>query len=389
VSANAPATDAVLRRRRTLAYVESLRVSDAPFGRYRYAAAMPQPVLYASTYAAMTRDLCDDLWSLGEHERREWIAYLQDHQDIDGLFRDPLIFDQGWYRDDPLWCGRPHLSCHVIVALTCLGAIAAKPLRWLDQFLAPGQIETWLENRDWRDRPAWVGNEVMNVGTLLQYARDAQGNRAAGEALRRMLDWLDGHWLDAATGMWGGLDASDPIGRSHLVQAAYHIWPLYTYDGRAVPCLGAAIDTVLQTQNPVGGFGWGVHNPDDPWRGSACEDIDSIEPLVRFRTLTRYRSDEVRAALERSIAWVLANQNADGGFVFVRARPFEYGHPLMRAEADESALFPTWFRTLSLAYLGVGLPDTGVGQLPWRFCQCPGYQFWPASTASATAKEQR
>jgi len=39
-------------------------------------------------------------------------------------------------------------------------------------------------------------------------------------------------------------------------------------------------------------------------------------------------------------------------------------------------MFPTWFRTLTLAYLGQALPDSVVGQCDWQFCGCPGLQFW-------------
>ena len=69
----------------------------------------------------MTRSLYNDLGALSDAERRSWIDYFNQHQDADGLFRDPAIVDQGWYKGDPFWCGRPHLTCHVIIALTCLG----------------------------------------------------------------------------------------------------------------------------------------------------------------------------------------------------------------------------------------------------------------------------
>jgi hypothetical protein len=42
-----------------------------------------------------------------------------------------VIFDQGWFKGDPLDCGRPHLTCHVVAALACLGGVAAKPIAWL------------------------------------------------------------------------------------------------------------------------------------------------------------------------------------------------------------------------------------------------------------------
>ena len=84
------------RRAATLRYIETMRFTTTVFGRYRYAADMPEPTLYSSTYAAMTRSLYRDLDTLSTAERDEWIAYLQSHQDDDGLFRDPRIFGQGW-----------------------------------------------------------------------------------------------------------------------------------------------------------------------------------------------------------------------------------------------------------------------------------------------------
>jgi len=39
--------------------------------------------------------------------------------------------------------------------------------------------------------------------------------------------------------------------------------------------------SVPATQNPSGGFGCGVHNPDEPLQSSACEDSDSSDPLCR------------------------------------------------------------------------------------------------------------
>lgn len=361
---------------RTLAYIESMRLPGMPYGRYLYAEGMPIPVLYASTYAAMTRHLYGELDGLGDRERRQWISYLQSHQDEDGLFRDPAIYDQQMYAGDPEWCGRRHLSCHVVTALACLGAVAEKPQTWLDPLCAPDGIEHWLEQRDWQRQPDFVGNEVMNVGALLQYARDFQGHPRAGDAVRRLLDWLDSHALNAEAGVWGGLDIREPLSLSRLVQAAYHFWPLYFYDHRPIPYLERAIDTVLRTQNPRGGFGWGVHNRQDPWNSSACEDIDSIDPLARFCQATTYRRDDILNALRRALPWVLSNQNADGGFVFMRGAAFSYGHDLMTSGPDVSAMFPTWFRTLSLAILGQVLPDSVVGVVPWRFCECPGMQFW-------------
>lgn len=366
-------------RSKTLAYIENMRLPGKPYGRYLYAEGQAVPVLYASTYAAMTRHLYGELDGLGDRERREWIDYLQSHQDDDGLFRDPAIYDQQMYAGDPEWCGRRHLSCHVVTALTCLGAVAEKPQTWLDPLCEPGGIEHWLETRDWQSRPDFVGNEVMNVGTLLQYARDFQGHPYAGDTVRRLLAWLSTHEIDPETGLWGRLDIRNPLNLSRLVQAAYHFWALYFYDHQPIPYLEKAIDTLLCTQNPRGGFGWGVHNRENPWNSSACEDIDSIDPLARMSTQTDYRREDILIALRRALTWVLSNQNEDGGFVFMRGVRFSYGHDLMDAGPDVSAMFPTWFRTLSLAIMAQVLSDSVIGVIPWKFCECPGMQFWRGS----------
>ena len=155
-----------------------------------------------------------------------------------------------------------------------------------------------------------------------------------------------------ATGLWGGLDTARPRKRSRAVQAAYHFWLLWFYDRMAIPHPEKAVDSCLATQNACGGFGQGVHTGSDR-ESSACEDIDSIDPLARL--LCReppHRRDDIRTALSRGAEVVLAAGTTEGG------------------------MFPTWFRTLTLAYLGKALPDSPLGRGPWRFCNCPGIQFW-------------
>lgn len=363
-------------REETLAFIQRHRFPGGRVGQYRYSSAVAQPTLYSSTYAAMTCSLYGHLDYFSDTEIAAWIDYLNSFQDDDGLYRDPVIYGEGWYAGDAFDCGRIHLSCHVLGALICLGGLAAKSFQVAAEFADLDHLGKWLHNRDWGYHVGATGNEIMNLGTILQYARDHHNDDRAGRAVQFILDWLDTHQLDPATGIWGTLDISDPLLRSHAVQGAYHWWALYFFDARPVPCVEAAIDTVLRNQNPHGGFGWGVHNPEAPHISSACEDIDSIDPLVRMARQTDYRRDDIRAALERAVPWVLSNQMPDGGFVFMRDRPFEYGHPQLFGEAGQGAMFPTWFRTLSLAVLGKALPDHPLGQYEWHFARCPGYQFW-------------
>ena len=341
-------------------------------GEFRYSASSEKPTLYSSTYAAMTYSLLGI--DLGEKE--QWADYLNSHQDSDGLYRDPAIYGEGWYKDDPLWCGRAHLTCHVLTALGCLGHTAKKPLLFLDPYKDKDKFAEWLAGRDWGKRVAFTGNEIMNIGTLLQYSRDFHADGKAGEAVSLLLEWLSSHHINEESGIWGDLDILDPVMRSESVQAAYHWWPLFFYDRYPVPYMERAIDTVLQTQNPSGGFGWGVHNPQTPHCSSACEDIDSIDPLARISHIIPYRRTEVKDALVFARANVMSNQMPDGGFVFIKGMDFEYGHRLLFGPADGGAMFPTWFRTLSLALLDTYLCETSHEESPYAFANIPGFQFW-------------
>lgn len=92
--------------------------------------------------------------------------------------------------------------------------------------------------------------------------------------------------------------------------------------------------------------------------------------------MTDHSHDKVQDALMWALPWILTNMNEDGGFVFRRLESFKYGHEKMYSKAEESAMFPTWFRTLSLAYIGKVLPDSMVGKFDWQILKCPGHQLW-------------
>lgn len=360
--------------RAALGFIEKQRLPEYGGGAYRYSAAVEKPTLYSSSYAAMTRSLCGDL-NISGAEKQEWVDYFNKFQDDDGLFRDPVIFNQGWYENDPFWCGRPHLTCHVLTALNCLDAVAPKGFGLAKEFSDPDKMIRWLEARDWGSRIAFSGNEIMNLGTILQYARDFHNDARVTKSIECLLEWLATQHLHGDSGLWGELDLHHPPALSHSIQAAYHWWPLFFYDNYPVPYPEHALDWLLKSQNPNGGFGWGVHNSETPFNSSACEDIDSAHPLVQLARLTGGRREEVQTCLEKAFKWVLKNQMADGGFVFILNKQFVYGHPQLTGLQNTGAMFPTWFRMLCLAYLADGLDSVDEKVFHWQAKKCPGIQF--------------
>lgn len=351
--------------RRSLSFTSSLAAGES-IGAYKYASQQPPALLYASAYACMVRHLAGDLQSLCQEDKTYWANYINGFQSEDGLFRDPLLQNDIAEVED--WWGWRHLSAHVLTALTALGGKTSRPFSFLQFLYQPGQPRRWISNLPWREKPDYVSNTVMNYGVMLQYDRDFWQIDAAGQALEEIFQFLD-ETQDPASGLWGNLPAKSPNELSIAVQTAYHLWNLYFYDRRPIHNIERAIDSCLATQNELGGYGVALNS-------SACEDIDSIDPLCRFYFLTDYRREDIRKSLERALPWVLANQLEDGGFVFSRFRGFAYGHERMTTGLEESHLFGTWFRTLSIAYICQVLDLPGFPASSWHWVKCPGYQFW-------------
>jgi len=349
-----------------LSYIESMRVDDASYGRYRYASCQKEPILYASVYAALGRDLLGDLSALSDGQRKEWISHIQSFQDEDGLFKDPLIAHPGsWYVPPHMeWCGWWHLSTHVIIALAALGAVVAKEFSVIKPYFDEKFLRDWLATRD-LSKMDFVGNEVLNIGMLLQYARDFQNDRRAAVPMEMILDWLD-QTQDPNTGMWGPSATSEE--RNKAYQGAYHFYLLYDYDNRPIKFPERIVDSMLSMQTPQGGFG--VHED-----SSGCEDIDAIDPLARMYSRTQHRHDEIKSSLEQAMAWVLQNRTCDGGFSFIRNKRFFYGSNQMTSEAGEGCAFAAWWRMLSIAIIATVVKNHELSRIPWRFLKCPGYQY--------------
>jgi prenyltransferase beta subunit len=352
-------------RKKTLEFVESRRIPGHQLGRYGFSSSQMHPLLYNSVFAALTRYLFNDLKSMRDSEKAKWGQYINSYQCDDGLFRDSLIDND--IAETCEWWGWRHMTLHVTIALSVLDCIATKPFKFLEPYLDPDYLISWLESRNWKSEPANVSNEVQNIGTLLQYARDFHYDDKAGRSVLCLLDWLD-EKQNPQNGSWGYFK-KNRWGLSYSVQTGYHLWCLYFYDQRPINHIESIVDCCLQTQNEYGGFGV-------PLNSSACEDIDSIDPLVRISFITDYRREDILSALKRALNWVLFNGNSDGSFVFRRMEPFNFGHEKMFSRSDEGSMFYTWFRTLSLAYISKVLPEYGLGDIEWKFVRTPGHQFW-------------
>lgn len=204
----------------------------------------------------------------------------------------------------------------------------------------------------------------MNIGCLLQCQRDTWGDDSAGKAVENLKSYLRGK-VNPVTGMCGYFDIRDKYQRSRMVQFAYHLFPIFFYDRDFDFDVETVTRLVAQTQSRIGGYGVSMNS-------SACEDIDSIDMLIRLHPFVDGNLESrIDAQLSKAFSWVCYNQVDDGGFVFRLGEPFRYGSAETSAIVSEGAGLPTWFRVLSLAYLA----DLFRLQHNFKLTPCPGYEF--------------
>lgn len=328
----------------TLSFVKSMNYEKINY-QYKYSKSTSTPNLYSSVYACLIYSMYGKLNELTVAEKKSWVNYFNSFQNPnDGLFYDESLRNDIY--DDTDWWGARHLVVHLINAYIALEAKPKHPFSYLENYKDIVYLNNWLDHQDWSTAFLYendIDNKIMNIVTVLQYQRDYLNDKKAAKAVSFIQQYLLDR-INPSTGMWGYYNLDNKADLSRMVQFAYHLFPMYFYDKIDIKNKERIIDLVLRTQNSAGGFG-------DKLNASACEDIDSIYLLIRFSKLTSYKKEEIDLSLKRAFIWVFANQNDDGGFVFRRNEAFWYGHEQMTSRKNESALFPTWFRTLSIAYL--------------------------------------
>ncbi len=348
----------------TLRYLESLRVGDYA---YKFAQSAPGVTLYASSYACMLMGMYGELETATASYKEGWLDYLDTFQDsADGLFRDPALACPA-YEGTAAWgdgWGARHLTSQLIISYARLGRPPRHPFTFLEPYYNISHLENWLGHFDFTANVWSQSNYIMNVYTLLQYARDHMGEQRAAASIASIAQWLLASQRHD-TGMWHEYSISGYPEIGDAIRGAYHFYPLFAYERQTIPQPDAIIDSVLRSQNSWGGF-----NPDECPSG-ACEDIDAIDPLIRAAKQSGHRHAEVMLALERAMIWILSCQNRGGGYESIPEHATHYGdHPYTTSLSGEANLFATWFRTLCLAYVveHLGIPHS------FRLGFYPGYE---------------
>lgn len=291
----------------------------------------------------------------------------------DGLFYDEKLMNIQYLKGEG-W-GARHLMPHIIIALERLRCVPNYDIKYLAPFHSYKMTYDIMNSLDMEH--IWVtSNYVMNTGVMLQYERDILNGKNANEGVNAIENFLMNNMRNSDS-MWFCKNKSNIPQNYEVVRGAYHLFPILLYDNITIPNPENVIDRILSLQNKYGGFDYRKNS-------SACEDIDAIEPLIRFSIITNgYRKNEVESVLKKALIWIASNQMQDGGFVFRKGENFNYGHENISSGINESNMFATWFRLLCVCYIYDYLTCT-----KGRYVRVPGYEYPLWGEEGANEKKQ-
>lgn len=405
--------EARIFRRRVLAWLRTLHDPGQPIWQYRFFAGADSTV-YTSCFALYLRHLLNDLASLTDSQKGEWIEYLQSFQhEQSGLFIDPSAqqrIPDSNHNSEHL---SQQLTTFCLNALECLQARPLYPLSFVARWYDKNTLLNWLNGLNWLN-PWNSGNKVMFVGIVLVYNYENFHDERAADALDIWFDWMDRH-QKPRNGFWGEGKLSDYF---YGMGGFYHQYLVYNYAGRKVHYEERVVDILLKLQQHDGLFFPGNG-------GGSCDDIDGIDPLVHSYHRNDYRRTEIRTALKKSLDSILKNQKLDGGFSWAsrdytsvrtywsllagHLKHFDAYYWLYcnrkffgklykkrngsrivtgwsqkhRSEKD-SSLFDTWLRCTAIGEICSVLTDEPLARIKWQFLKAPGVGwFEPAMQATS------
>lgn len=314
-------------------YVESL--FDEESGGYRSVEDLPVTA-YGTCYALLTLHYV----GITPPKLDQSLNYLTQLQNArTGWFEGPELAHHTNRRHDRnhLLC---HLSCTVLPVLEQFKASPKHRLFEAEKLLDQDFLGRQLEAANLKD--AWFeGNNLLFMAQLLLHLNNLSPDCRVSALLEQWKHWHDQR-IDPKTGLWG-TDRGCSV--PHAIFGAYHQFIIYNALGYPLSFKRELVDNVLSIQHADGGFAATAG-------GGACEDVDSVDILVNIYKRINYRRQDIQESLRRCRRLISSCQNADGGFAYKRNQPsIHMGISATRTGAGQSSMFPTWFRTHTLALI--------------------------------------
>ena len=352
-----------------LLWLDSLKVPGSSC-RYKFH-ANADDTIFCSCFALFILDLFRETEKFTQQERQAWISHIRSFQDDKyGYFEPEDYYHQDKERN------RHQLTCFCLSALGILGVEPESPLSFVQQWKTPDDVRRYLYDRGCHEGRPGSGNKAMFLAIFLTYEYERTGET---HLLDKIDAWFEFHdQAQNENGFWGKDRRSQFF---HGLQNGFHQLLVYFYWNRPINRLGTIVDVALRLRDREGFFS-------PVCSGWPCYDYDAIHVLVNAYHLLDYKRAEITKSLKRAFYAMARIQNEDGGFCQSKRNadgtrdlmksllfyiygknPYIWYYRLRKSLGtttrkrssittgwtkngrawDESNLWDTWFRCLSLA----------------------------------------
>lgn len=287
-----------------LTYLESVKVNTRE---YRFTKD-GEANIYSSVIALYILDIFDEIKNLSESERKDWVAYIQKFQNSKtGCFEPDTKLDARKERNVL------QLTTFCYSALGILGAEPLYDLPYKEELLNADFVDHFLHQEKCLKGARGSGNMAMFLGIFITAHYEKSNNPDYLNALEKWFDLHDAH--ANVNGFWGeNLEALYFNG----VQNGFHQYVIYYYWNRAIKKNAEIEKVVMDIQDTTGHFAPFIG-------GAACEDYDAVHLiLILYRDARGNLPKQIRKALKKTYNALLKDLNEDGGFCQTKMKPNKF-----------------------------------------------------------------
>lgn len=369
-------------KKQILRWVSNLKVQGT-ICQYRFS-LFTDDSIFTTCFALFIWDLFGEIDHWDTSEKEVWVEYIQGFQNPGQGYFEP----QEYFRGDPERA-RYQLTCFCLSALDILKAEPLHPLRFVERWDSPAKIKKALYG--WRCHlgAGGSGNKAMFLAIFLTCLYK---KAPASYGIDNIKAWFEFHdQFQNRNGFWGNsLESNYSVG----FQNGYHQILIYEYWKRDIKKLDRIVNVILNFQGNDGHF---AATPG----GESCWDYDASHILLLAYDKLNVKKEQIRNSLARLYDAIIKNQNADYGFCASRmdlfqnrefakiasfvlngSNPYYWyyrgrkcaglllkreksiytGWTRLGRQWDESNLWDTWMRSLSLSEISKKI-DYGEKQI--------------------------
>jgi hypothetical protein len=349
----------------------------------------------------MCLDLINELDTFTD--KNKIVNYIQNFQDEKtGYFLDNTALPQNDASHDREYIYL-QLTDFAQLALSALNENAKYKYTFLEKYRDEEYLRKWFYGLNWKD-PWLVSNLIMFILNSMIYEGEIE-NKKYIDTIIALLNQTQ----DPKTGYW---NLGNEVTLHNQMAGAYHFIFFYTYLNIEPNHIDKIIDSTFLIQNYDGLFNY-------EGGGGSCDDLDAVDLLCRATFYSEHEKSEIKNSLHFTYESLLNNQNPDGGFCWAKRNKLNIGDFLylinirmlkhkpdflsnatsktkkigyniinnqfywkysgletMKLKNDDSDLFSTWFRLTSIAFIETTFEDTYKKSHEWKLRTKCGLGFY-------------